>query len=168
MNSYSLLVCSTIYVYNITNKCGLLSSYPQWGRWWGRRSRSRTSGGWRWGSSPTRKRHPHPSPTNPRSGNKLCRPREIYILMYRVCIKYCIFFQEFSKVCDLSLASTQLLSVVQKNHQPKGVTVHSHCVESFEGQRCRRGRGCSELWKKTNFFPEHPLCKYTNKLCSVA
>ena len=34
-----------------------------------------------------------------------------------------------------------------KNCQPIGVTVHSHCVESFEGllQRCRRGRGCSEL-----------------------
>ena len=31
--------------------------------------------------------------------------------------------------------------------KPIGVTVHSHCVESFEGllQRCRRGRGCSEL-----------------------
>ena len=45
-----------------------------------------------------------------------------------------------------------------KNYQPIGVTVHSHCVESFEGllQRCRRGRGCSELWKNT-FFPEHPV-----------
>ena len=34
-----------------------------------------------------------------------------------------------------------------KKYQPIGVTVHSHCVESFEGllQRCRRGRGCSEL-----------------------
>ena len=34
-----------------------------------------------------------------------------------------------------------------KNYQPIGVTVHSHCVESFEDllQRCRRGRGCSEL-----------------------
>ena len=41
-----------------------------------------------------------------------------------------------------------------KNYQPIGVTVHSHCVESFEGllQRCRRGRGCSELWIKTQFF----------------
>ena len=31
--------------------------------------------------------------------------------------------------------------------QPIGATVHSHCVKSFEGflQRCRRGRGCSEL-----------------------
>ena len=34
-----------------------------------------------------------------------------------------------------------------KNYQPIGVTVNSHCVESFEGllQRCRLGRGCSEL-----------------------
>ena len=45
-----------------------------------------------------------------------------------------------------------------KNYQPIGVTVHSHCVESFEGllQRCRRGRGWSELWKST-IFPEHPV-----------
>ena len=37
-------------------------------------------------------------------------------------------------------------------------TVHSHSVESFEGllQRCRRGRGRSELWKNT-IFPEHPV-----------
>ena len=34
------------------------------------------------------------------------------------------------------------------------------CVEGFEGvlQRCRRGRGCSELWKNT-IFPEHPVCE---------
>ena len=43
-----------------------------------------------------------------------------------------------------------------KNYQPIGVTVHSHCVDGFEGllKRCRRGRGCSELWKNT-IFPEH-------------
>ena len=37
-------------------------------------------------------------------------------------------------------------------------TVHSHSVESFEGllQRCRRGRGCSELWNHTIFL-EHPV-----------
>ena len=34
--------------------------------------------------------------------------------MYRVFIKYCVIFQEFSKVCQLSLASTRLLLVVQK------------------------------------------------------
>ena len=78
--------------------------------------------------------------------------------IYRVFIKYCVFFQEFSKVCHLSLASTRLLLVVQKNYQPIRVTVHSRCVESFKGflQRCRRGRGCSELCKNT-IFPEHPV-----------
>ena len=41
-----------------------------------------------------------------------------------------------------------------KIYQPIGVTVHSHCVESFEGllQRCWRGRSSSELWKKHNFY----------------
>ena len=46
-----------------------------------------------------------------------------------------------------------------KNYQPIGVTIHSHCVESFEGllQLCRRGRGCSELWEKYNFFLDSTL-----------
>ena len=35
-------------------------------------------------------------------------------LIYRVFIKYCDIFQDFSKVCHLSLASTRLLLVVQK------------------------------------------------------
>ena len=34
--------------------------------------------------------------------------------MYWVFIKYCVFFQEFSKIFHLSLASTRLLLVVQK------------------------------------------------------
>ena len=38
----------------------------------------------------------------------------VYIHMYRVFIKYCLFFQEFSKVCHLSLVSTRLLLAVQK------------------------------------------------------
>ena len=46
------------------------------------------------------------------------------------------------------------------NYQPIGVTVHSHCVESFEGL-LQQGRGCSELWKNT-IFPEHPVDKYAN------
>ena len=58
------------------------------------------------------------------------------------------------------LMNTLYLAVIgcTKNHQPIEVTVHSHCVESFEGllQRCRRGRGCSELSKNT-IFPEHPV-----------
>ena len=35
--------------------------------------------------------------------------------LYRVFIKYCVFSQEFLKGCHLSLASTRLLLVVQKN-----------------------------------------------------
>ena len=38
----------------------------------------------------------------------------IFYILYRVFIQYCVFFQEFSKVCHLSLASTRLLLVVQK------------------------------------------------------
>ena len=35
--------------------------------------------------------------------------------VHRVLIKYCVFFQKFSKVCHLSLANTRLLlMVVQK------------------------------------------------------
>ena len=46
-----------------------------------------------------------------------------------------------------------------KNYQPIGVTVHSHCVESFEGllQRSRRGRGCSELWDCRFYIQDGPL-----------
>ena len=41
-----------------------------------------------------------------------------------------------------------------KNYQPIGVTGHSHYIENFEGllQRCRRGMGYSELWKKPTIF----------------
>ena len=56
-----------------------------------------------------------------------------------------------------------------KNYQPIGVTVHSHSVKSFEGllQRCRRGRGCSELWKNTIFL-EHPVLYHKRLKDSVS
>ena len=38
----------------------------------------------------------------------------IFRLRYRVFIKYCVFFHEFSKVCYLSRATTRLLLVLQK------------------------------------------------------
>ena len=55
-----------------------------------------------------------------------------------------------------------------KNYQPIGVTVHSHCVDGFEGllKRCRRGRGCSKLWKNT-IFPEHPVPNTRRYNCLV-
>ena len=64
--------------------------------------------------------------------------------MYRVLIKYCVFSKKLPHLAAIGRT---------KYYQPIGVAVHSHCVESFEGflQRCRRGRGCSELWKKIIF-----------------
>ena len=47
------------------------------------------------------------------------------------------------------------IELVGKKYQIIGVTVHSHCVESYEGllQRYRRGRGCVGLnCEKTQFF----------------
>ena len=72
--------------------------------------------------------------------------------MYRMFIKYCVFIQEFSKVCHFSLASIRLLLVLQK------ITSHYEWLNTplrwdFEGlfQRCRRGMGWFDLWK-THFF----------------
>ena len=79
-------------------------------------------------------------------------------LGYRVLIRNCVFFLEFSKVCHLSLASTRLLLVVQKNYQPIGVTVHSHCIESFEGLYSDVGEGGVTVnCEKNTIFPEHPV-----------
>ena len=68
-------------------------------------------------------------------------------MLYRVFIKYCGFFSRIFE--SLPPLPRQHLAAIgcTKNYQPKGVTVHLHCVESFEGllQRHRRGRGCSEL-----------------------
>ena len=56
------------------------------------------------------------------------------MMFYKVFIKYCgFFFQEFSKVCHLSLAQHLAAIGCTKNYQPIGVTVHSHCVVSFGG-----------------------------------
>ena len=79
--------------------------------------------------------------------------------MYRVFIKYCVFFQEFSKVCNLSLASTRLLLVVQKKYQPKVVTVHSPFVESFKGEE-----GVAVNCEKHTIFPEHLVVKVDETL----
>ena len=78
--------------------------------------------------------------------------------VYRVFIKYCVFFSRiFESLPPLPRQHSAAFGCT-KIQQPIGVTVHSHCVESFEGllKRCRRWRGCSELWKNT-IFPEHPV-----------
>ena len=45
----------------------------------------------------------------------LTAKNKVMVYIYRLFIKYCVFFQEFSKVCHLPLAGTRLLLVVQKN-----------------------------------------------------
>ena len=69
---------------------------------------------------------------------------------YRVFFKYCVFSQEFSIFCDLSLAArTGLLLVVQK------MTVHWD-LRSDELISCKQGMGCSKFGKNT-IFNEHPV-----------
>ena len=65
----------------------------------------------------------------------------------QVFIKYCVFPpRNLESLPPLPRQHSAAIGC-RKNYQPIGVTVHSHCVESFEGllQRCKRGKGCSEL-----------------------
>ena len=48
------------------------------------------------------------------SRNLLDDTNDSFYVLYRVFIKYCVFFQEFSTFCVLSLASTGLLLVGKK------------------------------------------------------
>ena len=49
-----------------------------------------------------------------------------------------------------------------KKGQPIGGTVHSHCVENFEGllKRYVGEGGVAVICEKTQFFPEHPVCTH--------
>ena len=75
------------------------------------------------------------------------------MMIYRVFIKYRVLFPRILESLPPLPRQHSAAIGCAKNYQPIGVTVHSHCVESFEGllQRCRRGRCCIELWKKHNF-----------------
>ena len=54
-------------------------------------------------------------------------------MSYRVFNKYCVFFPRiFESVQPLPRQHSPAIGCT-KNYQPIGVTVHSHCVESFEG-----------------------------------
>ena len=70
----------------------------------------------------------------------------------------CFFPGNSLKFATSSSPALGCFWLCKKNYQTIGVAVYSLCVESFEGllQRCRLGRGCSELWKNT-IFPKHPV-----------
>ena len=74
---------------------------------------------------------------------------------YRVFIKYRVFSNNAGKFAS---SPSPALGCHWLFNKLPGVTVHSHCVESFEGllQRCRLGSGYVGLWKNT-IFPEHPV-----------
>ena len=65
----------------------------------------------------------------------------------------CNFSRILESIPPLPRQHSAAIVCAKKKIQPIGVTVHSHRVESFDGllQRCRRRRGCSELWKKHIF-----------------
>ena len=69
-----------------------------------------------------------------------------FIFMYRVLIKYYVFPRILKSLPPHPRQHSAAISY-KKNYHQIGVTVHSHCIESFEGllQRCRRVRGCGEL-----------------------
>ena len=80
--------------------------------------------------------------------------------MYRVFRKNCVVFHEFP-LSVLPPPRKDLAAIgCSEIGRPIGVTVHSHCVDSFKGllQQCKRGRGCSGLGRGT-VFPEHPVVK---------
>ena len=79
---------------------------------------------------------------------------------YKVFIKYCVFFPRVLESLPPLPRQHSAAIGCTKNCQPIGVTVHSHCVESFKGllQRCRRGRGLQWIGKNT-IFPEHSVSK---------
>ena len=54
-------------------------------------------------------------------------------------IKYCVFFPRIlESVPPLPRQHSAVIGCT-KNDQPIGETVHSHCVESFEGLLAREG-----------------------------
>ena len=82
-------------------------------------------------------------------------------VIYRVLIKYCVFFQEFSKVCLLSLASTRLLLVVQKlpaNSSDCTLTLRWELWRSLTAMEAREG--LQWIVKKHN-FSWTPCIKWT-------
>ena len=97
------------------------------------------------------------------------------LVIYNVFIKYCFFSPRIlERLPPLPRQHSAAIGCTQ-NYQPIGVTVHSHCVESFEGllQPCRRGRGCSELGKNTIFLntlylPIYDLSSINLRLFSIS
>ena len=69
---------------------------------------------------------------------------------YRVLIKYCVFFQEFSKVCHLFVASTRQKKLPANSYD---CTLALHLKVSYSNV------GARGVTVKNTFLPEHPVFK---------
>ena len=75
-------------------------------------------------------------------------------------IKYCVFFPRILE--SLPPLPHQHLAAIRctKNYQPIGVTLHLHCVESFELKVSYSDvgeGGVAVNCEKNIIFPEHPV-----------
>ena len=75
-----------------------------------------------------------------------------YVHMYRVFIKYCVFFQELSIFWDLFFVSTGLLLAVQKLSSNK----NDCTLGSLARMSCSTCRGWHSFSQATLKWPEHP------------
>jgi len=69
-----------------------------------------------------------------------------------------VFFPKNSQKFATSPSLALVCYWLYKKGQPIGATVHSHCIENFDGHLklyVGKGRGCSEVLKNT-ILPEHP------------
>ena len=86
--------------------------------------------------------------------------------MYRVFIKYCVFFSRILESLPPLPRQHSAAIGCTKNCRPIGVTVHSHCVESFEKNYSDVGEegGVAVNCEKNTIFPEHPVYLYTESI----
>ena len=78
--------------------------------------------------------------------------------MYKVFIRYCVFFHEYSKVCHLSLARTRLLLVVQNITSQQEWLYSCIALRALKVSYSDVGEGGVAVnCEKTQFFSEHPV-----------
>ena len=77
---------------------------------------------------------------------------------YREFVKYCVFARIPKSLPTLRRHYSAAIGCT-KNNEPIGVTVHSHCIESFKVPYNDVGEGGVAVnCKKNTIFPEHSVC----------
>ena len=82
-------------------------------------------------------------------------------------IKYCVFFQEFSKVCHLSLASNRLLLVLEaKYEEGQGGVEYDCCLKELDIV-ASDSRIPTEMWRPLLGADLQVLRKWWTRLCRL-